>query len=86
MTLLEYCYQHKYFKALNFAYNTRLKGTYNNAEYMQYFKDGNSAGVYTCVRNEVNLEHKDKGLYDYTGLMYSGAYGYKSTVDLHIEF
>ena len=42
--------------------------------------------MYTCVRNEVNLEHKDKGLYDYTGLMYSGAYGYKSTVDLHIEF
>ena len=53
---------------------------------MQYCKDGNFAGVYTCVRNEVNLEQKDESCWDYTCLMYASWKGYKSIVDLHIEF
>ena len=30
MTLLEYCYQQKYYKALNFAYVTQLQYQYTN--------------------------------------------------------
>ena len=34
MTLLEYCYQHKYFKALNFAYITQLRDLYTTTDYI----------------------------------------------------
>ena len=53
---------------------------------MKYCKDGNFAGVYTCVRNGVNLEQRDKSFDNYTGLMYASEKGYKSIVDLHIDF
>ena len=42
--------------------------------------------MYTCIRNEVDLEQKDKSCYDYTGLIYASIHGYKSIDDLHIEF
>ena len=48
--------------------------------------DGDFAGVYTCMRNEVNLEQKDKSFSEYTGLMHASWRGYKSIVDLHLDF
>ena len=56
LTLLEYCYYKKYIKILNFAFNTKLKFIHDNKKYLEYCNDGNFAGVYTCIKNEVNLE------------------------------
>ena len=42
---------------------------YKNEEYLRYCGDGNFAGVYTCIKNKVDLEQKDKSCCDFTGLM-----------------
>ena len=40
----------------------------------------------TCIRNEVDLEQRDKSFNDFTGLMYASRDGYKSIVDILLEF
>ena len=53
---------------------------------MKYCENVDFAGVYTCARNKVDLEQKNKDHYDYTGLMYASKHGHKSIVDLYIDF
>ena len=59
---------------------------YKNEEYMEYCIYRNFAGVYTCIRNGIDLEQRDKSHYDYTGLMHASCQGNKSIVDILIEF
>ena len=59
---------------------------YKNEEYMLYCKSGNFAGLFTCIRNGIDLEQRDKSYIDYTGLMHASAKGHKSIVDILIEF
>ena len=58
---------------------------YKNEEYMKYCKEGNFAGLYTCIRNGIDLEQRDENHFNYTGLMHASKKGYKSIVDLLTE-
>ena len=53
---------------------------------MKYCKEGNFAGLFTCIKNGIDLEQRDKSYRDYTGLMHASANGHKSIVDIFIEF
>ena len=53
---------------------------------MQYCRNGNFGGVYTCIKNGVDLDQKNKSWYDYTGLIYASENGHKSIVDILIDF
>ena len=44
---------------------------YKNEEYMEYCKNGNFGGVYTCIKNGIDLKQRDKTYPNYTGLMYA---------------
>ena len=57
---------------------------YKNEEYMKYCKEGNFAGLFTCIKNGIDLEQRDKSWNDYTGLMQASEKGNKSIVDLLI--
>ena len=53
---------------------------------MQYCINGNFAGLFTCIKNGIDLEQRDKSWNDYTGLMHASQNGYKSIVDILIDF
>ena len=53
---------------------------------MKYCKDGNFAGVFTCIKNGIDLEQIDKSCSDYTGLMHASCKGHKSIVNILIDF
>ena len=59
---------------------------YKNEEFMEYCKNGNFAGVYTSIRNGIDLEQKDKSHNSFTGLIHASYKGYKSIVDILIDF
>ena len=42
---------------------------------MKYCKNGNFGGLYTCIKNGIDLEQRDKSWNDYTGLMHASCEG-----------
>ena len=86
MTLLEYCYYHHHIRILDFAYNTQLKNMYKNEEYMENCGNGNFRGLFTCIKNGIDLEQRDKSDRDFTGLIWASREGHKSIVDILIDF
>ena len=59
---------------------------HRNEEYIEYCKNGNFEGVYTCIKNGIDLEQRDESYYDFTGLIHASYNGYKSIVDILLEF
>ena len=53
---------------------------------MKYCKEGNFGGVFTCIKNEIDLDQKDESCNDKTGLIHASEKGNKSIVDLLLEF
>ena len=56
LTLLGYCFYNKFQIILDFAYAKKLKRIYKNKNYWKYSQEGDFAGMYTCIRNGINLE------------------------------
>ena len=42
--------------------------------------------MFTCIRNGIDLEQKDKSYFDFTGLLHESEKGRKSIVDILIWF
>ena len=42
--------------------------------------------MFTCIKNGIDLEQRDKSYDDRTGLMQASAYGHKSIVNILIDF
>ena len=59
---------------------------YKNEEFMKYCESGNFAGVFTCIKNGIDLEQRDESCSNYTGLIRASREGHKSIVDILVEF
>ena len=42
--------------------------------------------MFTCIKNGINLEQRDKSYFDYTGLIHASREGHKTIVDILIDF
>ena len=52
---------------------------------MKYCENGNFAGLFTCIKNGIDLEQRDKSCYDRTGLIHASLKGHMSIVDILID-